>query len=295
MNTLIKNIDEWLLKAENNCNNDSYINCFVMDKNTFSELDSCYVYSNGVFTILVLSGSIKLNINYKNYNISKNKALMFLSAQLFQVIERSADFKAKCVYISKVFMQNTDPAEMIGIRTKYGIKLFNLPVVNLNPEQIDLLSSRIDSISAAITNRTHTYRREMILNAIIAFSLDLSNFIDYSYSERLSRQESFAKSFMELLMTNYRKEHNVDFYASKLNITSHYLTVIIKNVTGQSVSDFIYELLYSEARTLLSDSRLSIQEISNNLNFSDQSAFGKFFKRKAGVSPKHYQKKYLKA
>ena len=46
----------------------------------------------------------------------------------------------------------------------------------------------------------------------------------------------------------------------------------MKRVTGQSVADFIFEMLYSEARTLLTHSKLSIQEIASSLNFSDQSS-----------------------
>ena len=38
----------------------------------------------------------------------------------------------------------------------------------------------------------------------------------------------------------------------------------------------------------LNDSQLTIQQISEQLNFSNQSFFGKFFKRCAGMSPKDY-------
>lgn len=105
----------------------------------------------------------------------------------------------------------------------------------------------------------------------------------------LTRYESIIKSFIELLASNYREEHKVEFYASRLNLSAHYLTLIVKRVTGQSVADFIFEMLYSEARTLLTHSKLSIQEIASSLNFSDQSSFGKFFKRKSGISPADYR------
>ena len=75
-----------------------------------------------------------------------------------------------------------------------------------------------------------------------------------------------------------------------LNLSAHHLTQIVKLVTGQSVSDFIFEMLFSEARNLLTHSKLSIQEIATTLNFSDQSSFGKFFKRRAGVSPIDFRK-----
>ena len=106
----------------------------------------------------------------------------------------------------------------------------------------------------------------------------------------LTCYESIIKSFIELLVANYRKEHKVDFYSSRLNISDHYLIHIVKRITGQTVTDFIYEMLYSDARTLLMHSKLSIQEITSLLHFSDQSSFGKFFKRKAGLSPIDFRK-----
>ena len=74
---------------------------------------------------------------------------------------------------------------------------------------------------------------------------------------------------LELLMKYYRKEHNVEYYAYKLHLSAHYLTLIVKKVTGRTPSDFIYEMLYGEAKSLLSQSNLSIQEVASQLNFSD--------------------------
>ncbi len=92
-------------------------------------------------------------------------------------------------------------------------------------------------------------------------------------------------------MQNYRKEHLVPFYAEQLNITPQYLSLIVKSLTGRTPSQFIFERLYCEARTLLCHPNLSIKEISELLQFSDQSAFGKFFKKHAGLSPVEFRKK----
>ena len=44
-----------------------------------------------------------------------------------------------------------------------------------------------------------------------------------------------------------------------------------------------------EAKRLLKYSGLSIGEISDNLNFTSQSFFGKYFKQRVGVSPSRYK------
>ena len=55
--------------------------------------------------------------------------------------------------------------------------------------------------------------------------------------------------------------------------------------TGKTAAYFLGGMLYAEACRLLTRTDYTAQQIAEELNFSDQSAFGKFFKSKAGVSP----------
>lgn len=253
------------------------------------------VFLNAAIALFVLSGTATININYRRYPIRSNSAIVLSASHLFNLDDCSKDFKCLCLLVSKEFMIEMDVTDMIYRRIKYGVKLYNTPVMQLTAENIALLSERVSAINSTIDNTEHLYQQDLILNQLFTFYLDLSNIIDrlndYQDTGSLTRYESIIKSFIELLVDNYRKEHKVEFYASQLNISAHYLTLTVKRITGQTVSDFIFEMLYSEARNLLTHSRLSIQEITTLLNFSDQSAFGKFFKRKAGISPADFRKK----
>lgn len=44
-----------------------------------------------------------------------------------------------------------------------------------------------------------------------------------------------------------------------------------------------------EAKVLLKSTNLTVQQISDNLNFPTQSFFGKYFKKNVGMSPKFYR------
>ena len=81
------------------------------------------------------------------------------------------------------------------------------------------------------------------------------------------------------------------FYARQLCITPKYLTTLIKRISGLSVSEWIDNYVILEAKTLLKYSTMSIQEISYSLNFPNQSFFGCYFKRHAGLSPSQYKLK----
>lgn len=247
--------------------------------------------------LLVLSGKGRTVINYKTYDIQADTLLLLSSAHLFHFGECSDDFQCQCLFISKAFTDEMDSTDMIYRRTKYGVRLYNEPVVPLEHSHAGLLAERLISINKNIDRTEHFYHKEVILNRLFAFYLDLSDILERTNLPHtdgcLTRYESIIKSFIELLATHYRKEHKVNFYAAQLNLSAHHLTQIVKLVTGQSVSDFIFEMLFSEARNLLTHSKLSVQEIATILNFSDQSSFGKFFKRKAGISPVDFRKDVL--
>lgn len=245
--------------------------------------------------ILVLSGTAQLNINYRSYFIQANTAVLLSASHLFHFRDCSPDFSGLCLLVSKEFMDEMDSTDMIYRRIRYGVKLYNTPMVGLNEEDSILIRDRMLAVGKVIGQPGHLYYKEVILNSLFAFYLDFSNIIDrkeeFKGEGNLNRYESVIKAFIELLVRHYRKEHKVEFYATKLNLSAHYLTLIVKRITGQSVCDFIFEMLFSEARNLLKHSPLSIQEIAAELHFSDQSAFGKFFKRKSGFSPIDYRKK----
>lgn len=271
------------------------INCVTIFRKDIIAQFSSAIFLNAQVVVLVLSGTGSISINYSIYNLEKNTTLLLSPSHLFNFNDCSRDFKCLCLLVSRQFMEEMDSTDMIYRRIRYGVTLYNEPLILLNEFNASLIAKRISEIDRAIEDTDHLYYRDMIQNRLFTFYLDLSNIIDrqigYNGRRPLTRYESIIKTFIELLVNNYRKEHKVDFYASRLNISAHYLTQIVKRITGQSVCDFIFEMLYSEARTLLTTSKLSIQEVSTLLNFSDQSSFGKFFKRKAGISPFDYRKK----
>lgn len=270
------------------------VNCTTLNKGIILSQFSSPLFLNAAIAVFVLSGTATVYINYKPHLVRSVTLVLLSATHLFHFSGASEDFTCKGLFVSKEFMDEMDSTDMIYRRIKYGVRLYNTPVIPLEEGQLFLLLQRMAAIDGAIDNTEHLYQKEMILNHLFAFYLDLSNILDqrkeFQNSSNLTRYEYIIKAFIDLLATWYRQEHKVEFYASRLNISAHYLTLIVKRITGQSVCDFIFEMLYSEARNLLIHSKLSIQEIASLLNFSDQSSFGKFFKRKAGLSPVDFRK-----
>jgi AraC-like DNA-binding protein len=64
---------------------------------------------------------------------------------------------------------------------------------------------------------------------------------------------------------------------------------VLKSATGKSASGWVDDFVMLEAKALLKSTNMTIQQICYELNFPTQSFFGKYFKRRAGISPKMYR------
>ena len=70
-----------------------------------------------------------------------------------------------------------------------------------------------------------------------------------------------------------------------LNISTGYLNEAIKGVTGSTVSYWIRQEVFTEAKRLLYHSDAAVKEIAYELGFSDHSYFIRSFRRAYGLTP----------
>ena len=94
----------------------------------------------------------------------------------------------------------------------------------------------------------------------------------------------------EALRAWYRLQHDHTRELEKLFITPQYLSLILKELTGKSANKWIDDALIVEAKILLKAPQATVQQVADILHFSDQSTFGKFFKKHMGISPMEYRK-----
>lgn len=254
------------------------------------------IYLKSTLFILVLSGKGTIEINFKNHEVAPHNLMLLSFGHFFKMNQLSTDFKCLLLYVDHAYIEEMYSVDMLYKRVKYGVKMYKTPLLQLSLSNFNLLKKRFLLIDEIILESQHRYFKEMILNGLRLYFLDLSNIIEESNESKedtpqQSREELHFLQFLNLLATHYQSEHLVDFYARTIHITPHHLTQIVKRLSGQTVADFIFQLLYNEAKLLLKQPHLPIQTIAVQLHFSDQSAFGKFFKRKSGISPRAYRNK----
>lgn len=98
------------------------------------------------------------------------------------------------------------------------------------------------------------------------------------------RQHALAELFFSLVGQHFRARKMVTDYASELCISPHYLSQVVKEVTGETPSYFIQQQIAKEAKKQALSSSKSMKEVAYELGFDDQAHFSKFFKKNTGMN-----------
>lgn len=102
---------------------------------------------------------------------------------------------------------------------------------------------------------------------------------------------TLLKNFRKLIENNFTKLKLPKEYAELLYITPNHLNALCNHLLGLPAGQIIRERLFLEAKRLLVNYELSISEISDRLNFKDNSYFSKSFRKHTGFSPEEFRKR----
>lgn len=77
--------------------------------------------------------------------------------------------------------------------------------------------------------------------------------------------------------------------AASLNVSAHYLSDMLRSLTGQNTQQHIHAKLIEKAKELLSATELSVAEVAYQLGFEHPQSFNRLFKSKTKVSPLNFR------
>ena len=240
-------------------------------------------------------GETSLTSNLQEFRLKKNSLFIFNPKDILQV-QSNDRFKAHLIVITPDFLKriNIDTKRMMPLFLQFG----SLPCMELTHAESQSLRSFISMVEQELKGPETDFSSEIIGGLIAATIYKVGDILTHYLTEHPevdspmhNRAEEYFKQFTELLGEHYKHERSVGFYARQLCITPKYLTTLIKRISGKSVSEWIDSYVILEAKTLLKYSNMSVQEIAYYLNFPNQSFFGSYFKRNAGMSPSQYKAK----
>lgn len=114
-----------------------------------------------------------------------------------------------------------------------------------------------------------------------------------AFSEDLSTN---ARTFKELERYLEQQNWNVEKgeLAKKFHYNEHYLSQVMKKMTGMSLVNYCVEHKLSRVEYLLSYSETSVNEIINQMGYQNKTYFYRKFKQKYGVTPQEMRQNIQK-
>lgn len=212
---------------------------------------------------------------------------ILLPNQILEFTESSDDLEGMIVLMSARF------TERLNIKVDFDMMqtFQSQRVIPLNEEALATMLQFCEMVKRLSQFPDHPFLMETAVNLTRAFFFGAGYFF-HQRPETVthSRGEQLVDRFLKLVQMHCRKERQLDFYAQELCISSKYLAATVKTVTGKTAGDWIEDYVMLEAKAMLTNTDMTISQISDHLHFPDTSTFGKYFRRHTGLSPKEFKK-----
>lgn len=131
---------------------------------------------------------------------------------------------------------------------------------------------------------------QIVLYTILSYFAKLQNPLS-NLKVGVNRGKDMFDQFLSILTVITPKRHPISFYANKLSITTNYLTILCKQYSGKSASEWIREYELEEVRFYLTQSNMAIKDVAAICGFDNVAFFGKFVKHHFGCTPLEYRRR----
>ena len=243
--------------------------------------------NDAIITCICTKGKLTGQINLLPVQAEGPGLLVVLPDQILQFEKPDEDFQGVFIIMSKQFTEKISLSE--GVSTFLAIR--DAPFTFINEHLLEGLMDYYRMVRKVLHNTKNDFNKKMVINHLtIAFFYGVGYYLhELAEKDRKTRSEVIVEDFLNLAQKHYKQQRNLDFYADKLCLTAKHLSASVKNSTGKSARQWIDDYVILEAKRLLRTTGLSVQQISDDLNFPSQSFFGKYFKREVGVAPRQFR------
>lgn len=251
--------------------------------------------------IIVIEGYLNIVINGEKYSFGKKAYINLPTWADIYEIEYGGGFHAMTTATDKSVVEdifrNRNPFPIdFQFRIDHGLGGYIE-----DDEDVNILCRDISNMIDSLSNKKHLFAEEINYAYFYILLTDMADMIwrkfertEPAHHTEMKRADSILKEFAELLAKHIKTETSVGFYAEKLCISKQYLSLIVKEKMRVTIGTTISAMRMEVASRLLRDPDLTIQQVAEQMSFSDQSSFGKFFKKHTGVSPLKYRQNLRK-
>lgn len=253
------------------------------------------VSQNKCGLFLCRKGDADLLLNNRSFHIDTGTLCLYTPYTFIRIVRHSDDIEG---YLLECELDSLQPA-LTNIPATERFAIRSHPCVKLDDNQCQ----RIEQTIRILNSRTQLLRQtdnpqSTRLLRLLAKSLQqafcyevLEAYFNCVPLKELpqNRQEKIFNRFLMSVFNHCVNERSVTFYANEQHLSPNYLSSVVKAQSERTAIQWIETFTILKAQHYLGSTKLSVKEIAYELNFPDQSVFGRYFKKHLGISPSAYR------
>ena len=184
---------------------------------------------------------------------------------------------------------------------KYGYFDYEVnEALHLTPREEQIIWELFYKMETEYYNNQDEYSKGIILGHLDSILKYAQRFYKRQFINRtelsgtlVTKFNTVLRNYAEKGLLNENGLPTVRQMALQLNISSRYLSDMLKQETGKTALEHIHIFLVNEAKNLLVGSDNTIAETAYRLGFENPPYFSRLFKKEVGISPNEYREKFL--
>ena len=247
-------------------------------------LGKLYIPRN-MMMLFIEQGTGAISINNEFHPMDADHMFFLHSRSEVMLIDATPDFKCVVIGVPSVLTQSAS----LQMDISFIFLLMKKPCWALEGNMRKMAES-FYTMFEYISNDLQSDAKTDLITSLFTFFMSViyestKHTLPSEKPKTSMTKHSLISRFGKLLRVHIREDHRVSYYADQLFVTPKYLTQVVKSTIGITPKDIIDRILALESLQLLKHTNHTIQQISGQLGFPDQSYFGRFFKRMFNISP----------
>ncbi|WP_420148523.1 helix-turn-helix domain-containing protein [Spirosoma sp.] len=169
----------------------------------------------------------------------------------------------------------------------------------LSEKEETIINGIIDNIRQEYQANLDKFSQDVIIAQLELLFTYAQRFYERQFITRKITNSKVLTRLEDVLTDYFNNEDlitkglpSVQYIADTLNISTKYLSSLLKQHTGLTTQQHIHEKLMEKAKEKLSTTDLSVSEIAYELGFEHSQSFSKFFKSKTHQSPVEFRQSF---
>lgn len=240
-----------------------------------------------VTQIVITAGGLSCIVDFRSYTLKAPAMAIFLPGQVVESLVTDEEFEGLGMMITPEFTDSLN----LPVSLQERLFLQHTQFHTISQEAIDAYLACYRQVAGILKQDDNPNQEQIVKHLFSAYYYGLGYYVHSvtSTAEAMTPQQNMCERFIGLVAEHFKQHRDLDFYADKLCISKKYLSTLLKEHTGMTAFMWIEQYVVLYAKSSLSSTKMTIQQVSDELNFPSQSVFGKYFKRVEGISPKAYR------